>query len=275
MEKTAEQIEADRAAVQEATRVAAETETARLAAEAEEAAKAGKTPEQIAEEESAAAEAAKGKPEAKADWRDDRIAKLAADKAKLAAELAKFQKAPPGEAKEPPAGLTEEEVDRRANERAQAIADRAAFNSACNEAAKAGRKDFPDFDASVKALTTVVDRTDAAELARYDEFLASALETGEAPKIIYTLGRDPGEYLRIMELSPVKRAQELALLAGADAKQVSGLPKPITPLSGQKAGGSEISPDDPTKADKLSSAEWHKRRNAQLEKEPLDRRRRG
>lgn len=271
MDKTAEELEAERIATEEAARVAAEAETARLAAEAEakKTAAEGKTPEELAAEEAAAKAA-------KPDWKDARIAKLAADKAAMAAELAKFQKAAPkvpAEGGEPP--LTAADVERLANEKAEAIAQRKSFNTACNEAAKQGRKDFPDFDASVKELTKVaVDETDPASMAQYDDFLAAALETGEAPKIIYTLGRDPGEYLRIAGLSPVKRAQELATLAAADAVQVSNLPKPITPVSGKNAGPSEITPDDPSKADKLSSAEWHRRRQAQVAAQPTQNERR-
>lgn len=275
-EKTAEELEAERLATE-----AAATETARLAAEAEATRLAAevKTPEQL-EAERVAAEATEAarleaekngkQPE---DWRDRRIAQLTA--------RLKNQEPVPKEQVVPDPALADmvpkAEVDRLANERAQALADRAAFNAACNSAAQEGRKIFPDFDASVAELAKVVDRSDAASRQAYDSFLEAALETGEAPKIIYALGRDLNEAMRIMELSPIKRAAELAALAGADLGQVSNLPKPIVTVQGKNAGPSEIVPDDPARADKLSSAEWHRRREAQVasQAKSYDRRARG
>lgn len=283
--KTAEQIAAEAA---DAARVSAEAETARVAAEAEtarlaaEAAKA-KTPEELAAEETArvAAEAAKNKAK-EPSWEEKRLAKVTADKAALAARLAQYE-TPDGKPKAPPTGgdnpdlLPRAEVERLALEQAEAIAQRNTFNAQCNSAAQEGRKLFPDFDTSVAELTKLVDKSDLASRQRYDDFLAAALETGEAHKVIYQLGKNLEEADRVMGLSPVKRAQELATLAASDAKQVSDLPKPLTPVGGRSSGPGEIAPDNPTAADKLSSAEWHKRRQAQIDAnaKPFERRARG
>lgn len=269
--KTPEEIEAARVAEEEATRLAGE-ETARLAAEAEAAKLSGKTQEQLEAEEATRLAEEKKAGGKVPSWEEKRLAKLTADKAALTERLAQYE-TPDGKPKKAletgtdPDLLPRSEVERLALERAQAIAERTAFNAECNAAAQEGRKVFPDFDTSVAELTKLVDKTDLASRQRYDEFLSAALETGEAHKIIYSLGRDLDEAERIMGLSAVKRAQELAMLAQADAKQISGLPKPITPLSGRSAGPNEISPDDTTRADKLSSAEWHKRRQAQVDAE--------
>lgn len=275
-DKSPEELAAEKLATDEAARVAAEAETARLAAEeAEKQKNAGKTTEQLAAEEAEAKRVvdAKAAEEARAKgegWEAKRVAKLAADKAALVARLQQYE-TPDGKPKAAPAVddkgdlLPKAEIERLANERAQQLAGQQAFNAACNAVAQEGRKVFPDFDASVKELGKLVDRTDQASVQAYDSFLEAALETGEAPKIIYALGRDLEEASRIMELSPIKRAQELAVLASASAEQVSGLPKPITTVQGKNAGPSEISPDDAGKSDKLSSAEWHKRRQAQVD----------
>lgn len=283
--KSTEELEAERLATEEATRVAAEAETARLAAEAE---AAKNTPAKTAEEleaerlaaEAAEAETARLAAEAakapKPDWRDERLAKTAAQKAELAERLAKYE-TPDGKPREVPAGdlLPKAEVDRLANERAAQIAERNIFNQDCNNAAAEGRKTYPDFDASVKALGRLIDPEDPNTALAYDELLAAGLETGELPKIIYQLGRDLDTANEVMKLSPVKRAAKLAALASADAQQVSNLPAPITPVKGKHSGPSEISPSDPTRADNLSSAEWHARRQREVDSNaPGDQRRR-
>lgn len=194
----------------------------------------------------------------KEDWRDRRIAQLTA-RLKTEAPAPKVEEAPKADM------VPAAEVDRLANERAAMLAQRAAFNQQCNDAAAQGRKDFPDFDASVGELFKLVDKSDPNSRQRYDQFLEAALETGEASKIIYSLGRDLNEAARIMDLSPIKRAQELASLAASDAQPVSTLPKPVQPVGGRNSGPGEISPDDPVRAEKLSSAEWHRRRQAQVD----------
>lgn len=281
---TPEELEAERVA-SEAAAQAVTDEAARLAAE--EAAKAGgKTPEELEAEAKAktdaealaAAEAAKPKPEPKADWRDERLAKVTGDKARLAERLAQYE-TPDGKPKATPEGdlLPKAEVTRLANEQAQVIASRTAFNQACNDAAAQGRKTWPDFDASVKALGQLVDREDPQSIATYDAFLAAALETGEPEKIIYQMGRDLDVANEVLKLgsSPVKQARRLAELASADAQQVSDLPKPIVPLKGSNPGPSEIAPSDPVRADKLSTEEWMKRREKEVaEKQPQNQRRR-
>lgn len=209
--------------------------------------------------------AAKSEPEVakpQEDWRDKRIAKLASDKAELAQRLAAFEK--PKAEGEAPAMLTQADVDRLANERAGVIAARAEFDARCNAAATEARKSFPDFNARVAELAKIVDQNDPKQTKRYDEFLEAALETGEAGKIIYAMGGDLNEAERILALSPVKRAAELTAMARGEAPIVSNLPKPITPLAGKNSGPGEIDPGNPVAADKLSSAEWHKRRNAQV-----------
>lgn len=246
--KTPEQIAA----------AAAEAETARLAAEAEAArvaAAGAKTPEQL-EVERLAEEAKKAKP--KVDWRDARIAEL----------TAKLKSAVPAKI-DPPAldpnatPLTEADVERRATEKATGLAARAAFNQRCNDTAAEGRKAFPDFDLSVRELMRLSDPQDPAVMRQYDDFLEAAMETGEGPRIIYNLGKDLDEAARVMGLSPIKRAAEMAALA-AGAAPAAPLHKPIVPVRGGNSGPGEISPDDAARADKLSSAEWHRRRSAQV-----------
>ena len=199
-------------------------------------------------------------PEPKEDWRDKRIAALTA-RLKAAENTPKApDPAPDAEPK-----LTQADVERLANERAVALARQADFNARANAAAAEGRKAFPDFDARVKELSKIVDWNNPVERQNYNDFVEAALETGEASKIIYELGGDLNEAMRVLALPPTKRTIELAQRAIGQDPGPSSLPKPMTPVSGKNAGPSEIDPTDAVRADKLSSAEWHRRRQQQID----------
>lgn len=278
IDKTPEELEVERVASEAA---AADAETARLASEeAARLAAEGKTPEEL-EAERVAAE--KAKVEApKPDWRDERLATTTAQKKALAERLAKYE-TPDGKpvtvpaVGDTPAALTQADVDRLAGEKAVALAARADFDARANATAKEGQKLYPDFMARVGELVKVVDKSDPASRKAYDDFLEAAMETGEAPKLIYELGGDLNEAVRIMSLSPTKRAIELTQRALGIDTGPSSMPKPMTTVQGKNSGPSEIAASDPVRADKLSSAEWHKRRNAELAKntEPFARRQSG
>lgn len=216
--------------------------------------------------------------EPKADWKDKRIAKQTARLHELQAELEKFKKASvvdPAVVAAP--GESQADFDSRVEERARQLAGANDFNRQCEEARKAGDKAFPDFGTKVKALVdSQVDRTDAASVQSYNSFLSAALETGEAPALIHQLGGNLEEAARILALSPVKMAVELTKLAAKVSQAseetktsdnaLSGAPRPITPVGGRAAAHTQIDPTDPARADALSTAEWMRRRNAQVSK---------
>lgn len=191
-------------------------------------------------------------------WKDREIARL---RAKLAANAGK----PEGEIEIKPAGsLTEADVERRANERAEQLTAKRIFDQACNETVQAGRTAHPDFDSRLAGLKELVDPRDASQVQTYNDFLAAVLETGDqAAEIIYALGGDQDEAARIMTLPPVKLA---AALAGLSNKAAPGgnLPKPIIPIGRKGPQNEEIDPADANRADKLSTATWMERRNAQV-----------
>jgi len=194
------------------------------------------------------------------DWRDARIRQLSA---KLAEARKKTETAP--EAKPVEAAVDPAEIDRQVEVRAQAKASIDAFNKACGEAAVAGKAQFPDFDQRLGELIRLVDPTDPASAAAYNEFLVAALETGKAPEIIHSLGGDLNEASRILSLPPIKRAVELTRLAQKEPAEAPDLPKPLKPIGGNKgATHTSIDPADPTRADNLSTAAWMERRNQQL-----------
>lgn len=197
---------------------------------------------------------------AKPDWKDRRIAALTA-------KLREKEQAKPAVK---PEGVKPEEQDLDAlvESRVQQKVAIDAFNKACADAATAGRETFgaEEFDARLKQFQQVVDPTDQNQVIAYNTFLAAAIETGAAPKLIHALGGDLEEAERILSLPPVRMAVELTKLANKDVTEVSGAPKPIRPVaSGSGVAHTSISPDDASRSDQLSTAEWMKRRNAQVE----------
>ena len=216
------------------------------------------------------------KPPEPPQWMKDRLAKKTAETAAMKMELAKLQarlqeaEAHKGGAKQQflkPDGtpLSPADIRELAHAEAQQIAWRQNFDKACNDAAAEGEKRFgPDFKARVGALAGMVDWSDQASVTTYNRFLETALETGDAPKIIHALGADPDEAARVMAMPPVKQAVALAKLAAAKgAPEPSSAPKPIKPL-GTRSAPAGIAPDDPEHGAAIPMSEWVSRRNAQV-----------
>lgn len=207
------------------------------------------------------------------DWRERRIATLTARlreaQEALAASAKPGASAPtdPAAAAAKPA-LSEAELQARVEERAQALAASKAFNDACNAVATQGREAYgeAEFNGRVAELVKLRDVNDPTSVANYNSFLAAAIETGQAPKLIDMLGRDLNEAARVLALPPVRMGIELARLAERDPEEISKAPKPIKPVGARSAAHTEIDPTDPSRAGQLSTAEWMRRREAQIAK---------
>ncbi len=200
----------------------------------------------------------------KPDWRDARIAELTAKYNELK------RAAPSAPTPAPPAttGPTEAEISARVSVEAARIAQATAWNEACNAVASAGSKKFPDFQARIAAVQSVVNSQDETEVAQYSEVLSAAIETGKAPELLHQLGGTPGEVTRLMRLSPVKRAMEIATMAAkleGGSPEPSGAPKPITPIGSSGVHYDGIKADDPNNGTKLPIGEWMKQREKQAE----------
>lgn len=145
------------------------------------------------------------------------------------------------------------------------LASQQEFNRRCNEVAEAGRRSFADFDLRVSKLVGLVDPNDPQGIAGYNQFLNAALETGEASKILHTLGGDLNEASRILSLNPLRMAVELTRMASRPTTEASGAPRPINPAAtAAMAARSSTSPDDPG-SDNLSTEEWMRRREEQIQ----------
>lgn len=200
-----------------------------------------------------------GEPEGpRSDWRDRRIAKLTA-KLRAAEEAAKR---PEGAA--PPEDLARQ-IDAAAEQKLQIRQ----FNDACNAANARGIQEYGQekFRQRLDNLRTLVDPSDPADAERYGRFLSAGLETGSLEKLIYELGEDLDEADRIMNLSPVKMAVELARRSVAKAPaEISQVPRPIRTVKTARGDPGEINPADPTKADQMDTATWMRARERQLAK---------
>jgi hypothetical protein len=91
------------------------------------------------------------------------------------------------------------------------------FNKACNEAVEKGRTAHADFDKVViqdlTRLSPIYD-PQAGKPIIPQALVEAALETGEAHEVLYALGKDAALAERIMRLTPIRQAVEVAKLHG-------------------------------------------------------------
>ncbi len=195
------------------------------------------------------------------DWREARIAKLTGQLREAQEKLQAAQAKPQAESEKP--GLTQADVEARARE----LAASEAFNSACAAEAMKGREAFADFDSKVGEIgRRLVTANDPVSQAAHMALVQAALQTGKAHEVLYHLGSDLNEAARLMSLSPLAMAVEVAKLGFQPKGEASKAPKPITPVGAKGPSHEEISPDDPDRGSSLTTAEWMRRREAQVGK---------
>jgi hypothetical protein len=174
--------------------------------------------------------------------------------------------------------FTEEQAQQMAREMAQQENERQAFDEACGEVVRTGKQLFADdWQPRLDALLELRDERDPDSVVAYNTFIQAAVASGAGAQLIHDLAGDLNEAQRIMALSPIKmtaeltkRAAKLEAASKPAPSDVTNAPKPITPIGGRKAGTfDEIHPDDPSRASKLSSAEWFARRSKQVEERGL------
>ena len=203
-------------------------------------------------------------------WAHSRIAKLTA-RLRAAEEREAALRAQMG-------GTTTAEA---ANSEAAPLPPPAAFNSAvqtaaselifqqqCQAAQQAGIAAYgAEFQNSInEIMTKAVDSTDPASMNAYKSFLRVALASGEAPRIVYEMGKRTGDLSRILSLPLEAMAFEVSRMTQPKAPNVepSAAPKPITPVTNHSPQHTPIDPADATRHSNLSTDEWMRRRNAQI-----------
>lgn len=154
----------------------------------------------------------------------------------------------PAPANTPPA-LTQEQIDQLVLEKASQIAAANDFNKACNTIAETGKKEFKDWDDSLKNLGLV----GAVGQNVSPEFLETAIELKSPHKVLHYLGQNLEEAERIIKLSPKKMALEMARVEAqlnapapvAAAAPISSAPAPVIPLAGAAKAGAPVDINDP------------------------------
>jgi hypothetical protein len=174
--------------------------------------------------------------------------------AALEAELAKLRRGDEG-AEELAATRREEAPQTPEAIRAAAVQLRAEeqFNESCNTVFEQGTKEFPDFSETLRTFQLLGGLN--------QPFLEAAIDAGNTHATLHHLGKNPEEAQRIMNLP--ERQQSIALARLSDKlaapkapPALSKAPAPISPVSGN---GNRNDLGDP---DKLSTAEWMRRRDA-------------
>lgn len=112
-----------------------------------------------------------------------------------------------------------------------------AFNERCDKSFEDGQAAHADFKEAVDTLN--------AAGAMSSELIEAALETGVAHEVLYRLGKDPDQAVKLSKMSPVKLAMEIGKLAGevqkpAPARPISQAPAPIVPVNGTARGGFDV-----------------------------------
>ena len=163
----------------------------------------------------------------------------------------------------PSTQLTEEEIEKRAAQKAIQIANQESFNRACNSIVEHGEKEFKDWDNSLKNLTLVGAIGENANM----EFLETAIELKEPHKILHYLGKNLEEAERITRLPAKKMAMEMARI---EAQLNAPTPAVVTPISNAPApvvpvGGTAKAPTGDINDPNITSAQWYALRAKQVE----------
>ncbi len=160
--------------------------------------------------------------------------------------------------------MTEDEIDRRASEKATQIAATARFNENCNRIAETGEKEFKDWNDALRNLNLV----GALGPGASTEFLETAIELRDPHKVLHHLGLHIEEAERITKLPPKKMALEMARVEAMlntptpapTLPPISNAPPPVIPVGGaSKAGAPSI--EDPN----ISTADFMELRAKQAD----------
>lgn len=137
-------------------------------------------------------------------------------------------------------------IDELVTKRATEIAQQQQMAERGVSVSKVGAEAYPDFMAAVTTLDALGISGDQVQ---------SLLGMEDAHKVIYSLGKNPEEALRILALPPLQQGRELERMAnkaGQPApKAVSKAPAPITPVD-----GSTTVEKDPSKMSMDDWAKW-------------------
>lgn len=144
-----------------------------------------------------------------------------------------------------PVSQSPQDIETLVEQRATQKAQQEQIQARGKSVATVGETEFPDWGTAVQTLDA---------LGINDSQVSALLGMEDAHKVIYTLGKNPEEAVRILSLPPVEQGRALERLAlkaaQPAAKAVSKAPAPITPVDSNVSG--EVDPA------KMSMDEWAK-----------------
>lgn len=169
------------------------------------------------------------------------------ERARHDAEVARLRESvakPEGEAPQ----LTQEEVERRAEEKAKHIAEARAFNERCDKVFNDGKKLYPTFAEDLRTVASEV-----GPLFDKDNqpttLMRSILDSEEPHKVFKYLADNPDVAAEIADLPERQQFRRLVKLeteiGEATRPKPSNAPKPVAPVRGGAASGSPDPDKDP------------------------------
>jgi len=176
---------------------------------------------------------------------------LEAAQARILELESRGQQQPEGEQQTQQSGsVPAEMVDRLAETRAAQIAAQRQFDNDCNLTFMKGKAAYPDFEDALATFSSL------GGLQR--EVVEDALATDNPQEVLYALGKDPDEAMRVLRLQPKQRVAEFTkMLMKTPAKPaVSKAAAPIKPVGGSAKKEFDYADDN------ADDAEWQARRNA-------------
>lgn len=147
-------------------------------------------------------------------------------------------------------GMSDAELNALADRMAEEKARVKAFNRACDDVAERGKDEFDDFDKKLRTFQMLGGLP--------TPLLETITEMPNAHKVLYHLGSDPDLAERVVKMSPVRQAMELARIEGGISKPaprpVSQAPAPVQPID---TGGRAT--DDPEKMSMADFVIWREK----------------
>jgi hypothetical protein len=146
------------------------------------------------------------------------------------------------------------EQERQSNQAAQAQYQQQQQQSAWKEREAAAREKLVDYDATVYPML------DIPAVANNPYFAAALVDSPIGAEVLYHLGKNPTEAIRIASLNPAACAREIGKLEAkleSQSKKTSSAPPPPKPVHGGAKATSGLRDDIPVD-------EWLKRRNAEI-----------
>lgn len=154
-----------------------------------------------------------------------------------------------GQQQQPLAQQQPQDIEALVEQRATQKAQQEHIQARGKSVATTGETEFPDWGTAVQTLDA---------LGINDSQVSVLLGMEDAHKVIYTLGKNPEEAVRILSLPPVEQGRALERLAlkaaQPAAKAVSKAPAPITPVDSNVSGET-----DPAKMSMEQWAKWREK----------------